>query len=313
MSLITDTWRQLVRRRLWPVALGLLAALAAVPVVLAREPEVVGGGASNAKAQAVTAGAEVTDPVVALAGDSPKDERRRVLGESKDPFTPAPSHKSKKSAKAAQDKPAAGTESSPADSSGGAVDGSGGSSGGGDSVEPVFELPDLDDPDTPEVTYPRYSVSVRFGGGDEEPQEDVIERGEALPSEDDPVAIYLGVSKDGKRAVFMLAETATTEGDGTCTPSPENCEALELAAGETEFIDVTDEDGKVRSYQLDVVKIHKGKGGSASSSKTAKAGLRTLRARELPYRYDARTGTVEKVGSRGLKDAAGVAAQGSSL
>jgi hypothetical protein len=255
----------------------------------------------------------VTEPVVALAGGSPKDARRRVLGESKDPFTPAPSHKSKKSAKAAQDEPATGTESSPADSSGGAVDGSGGSSGGGDSVEPVFELPDLDDPDTPEVTYPRYSVSVRFGGGDEELQEDVIERGEALPSEDDPVAIYLGVSKDGKRAVFMLAETATTEGDGTCTPSPENCEALELAAGETEFIDVTDEDGKVRSYQLDVVKIHKGKGGSASSSKTAKAGLRTLRARELPYRYDARTGTVEKVGSRGLKDAAGVAAQGSSL
>jgi hypothetical protein len=168
----------------------------------------------------------------------------------------------------------------------------------------VLELPELDDPDAPEVTYPRYSVSVRFGGGDEEAEDKVIERGEALPSEDDPVAIYLGVSKDGKRAVFMLAETATTEGDGTCTPSPENCEALELAAGETEFIDVTGEDGKVGSYQLDVVKIHKGSGGGASSA-TAKAGVRSLRSRELPSDYDARSGSAERIGIRALEGAVG--------
>ena len=38
MNVVTTTWRQLVRRRLWPVALLLLAALVAVPVLLAREP-----------------------------------------------------------------------------------------------------------------------------------------------------------------------------------------------------------------------------------------------------------------------------------
>ena len=273
MSLITDTWRQLVRRRLWPVALGLLAALAAVPVVLAREPEVA---PSPAKAQAATAGAEVTDPVVALAGESPKDARRRVLGESKDPFTPAPSHKSKKSAKAAQNEPAAGTESSPADSSGGAgaVDGSGGSSGGGDSVEPVFELPDLDDPDTPEVTYPRYSLSVRFGGGDEEPQEDVIERGEALPSEDDPVAIYLGVSKDGKRAVFMLDARRDDRGRRHLHAEPRaTARRSSWHAGETEFFDVADEDGKVRAVPARRGQDPQGQGRQRRRRrKTAKAG-----------------------------------------
>ena len=38
MTLITDTWRQLVERRLWPIALLLLAALVAVPVLLASNP-----------------------------------------------------------------------------------------------------------------------------------------------------------------------------------------------------------------------------------------------------------------------------------
>src|SRR3954470_15161253 len=39
MNVITDTLRQLVRRKLWPVALVLVGALAAVPLVLAKQPE----------------------------------------------------------------------------------------------------------------------------------------------------------------------------------------------------------------------------------------------------------------------------------
>ena len=39
MNVVTNTWRQLVRNKLWPVAVLLLAALVAVPVLLAREPE----------------------------------------------------------------------------------------------------------------------------------------------------------------------------------------------------------------------------------------------------------------------------------
>ena len=39
MSVVTSTWHQLVHRRLWPVAVVLLVALVAIPVVLARDPE----------------------------------------------------------------------------------------------------------------------------------------------------------------------------------------------------------------------------------------------------------------------------------
>ena len=39
MNLITDPFRGLVRKKLWPVALLLVAALVAVPFALAKEPE----------------------------------------------------------------------------------------------------------------------------------------------------------------------------------------------------------------------------------------------------------------------------------
>ena len=40
MNLITEPFRGLVRKKLWPVALLLVAALVAVPFTLAKEPEV---------------------------------------------------------------------------------------------------------------------------------------------------------------------------------------------------------------------------------------------------------------------------------
>ena len=39
MNTITEPLRALVRRKLWPVALLLVAALVAVPMLLAKQPE----------------------------------------------------------------------------------------------------------------------------------------------------------------------------------------------------------------------------------------------------------------------------------
>ena len=38
MSILNDTWRFLVQRRLWPVAILLVAAAVAVPMLLSEEP-----------------------------------------------------------------------------------------------------------------------------------------------------------------------------------------------------------------------------------------------------------------------------------
>ena len=83
MSVVTSTWHQLVHRRLWPVAVVLVVALVAIPVVLARDPE-----AAEVPAPAPVGGTNVDDslatPVVAEAAAEDGDRRRRVLGVRKD-------------------------------------------------------------------------------------------------------------------------------------------------------------------------------------------------------------------------------------
>ena len=85
MSAFTNLWRQLVQRRLWPVAILLVAALAAVPLALAKEPDpaapapALAGKDSGDSALAV-------QPIVAQASVADQTKRRSVLGTRKNPF-----------------------------------------------------------------------------------------------------------------------------------------------------------------------------------------------------------------------------------
>ena len=151
-------------------------------------------------------------------------------------------------------------------------------------------------------TYALNELTVRFGdaaSGDVGRKS--LKRLQPLPSAALPVLIYLGVLKDGKTAVFLVDHGVSAVGDGDCRPSPEECETLRLRAGETEFLDVTDEAGAVTAqYQLDLVKIHNSTTASASRAKaSSKAGQRLLKARVATdgptgYRWDASAGALER-------------------
>lgn len=254
MNAITTTWRQLVRRRLWPVAVLLLAALAAVPVLLAREPAVP---APIAPIAVTTADDTIAEPVVAKVTAEDRDRRRRVLGVRKDPFRPAPIKKAK-TAKADEAK----TESAPTKSSTDtSADGGGATETGG---EPAPE----------KKYYAPGTIIVRFGdaaGG--ELQRFAVNKLEALPDDELPLLVYMGLTKDGKKARFLVDAAVEVDGDGVCKPHPSSCETIELAVGETEFLDVLDpeaeeteseeEDGSeedaepelLAQFQLDLVDI----------------------------------------------------------
>ena len=117
-------------------------------------------------------------------------------------------------------------------------------------------------------TYPANSVIVRFGDA----KSDSLER-MLLPKlaplggegeDETPVLIYMGLTKDGKRAKFLVEASVEVDGDGVCKPHPSSCEVVELAVGETEFLDVFDPEAEVAEgedpepvaqYQLDLVDI----------------------------------------------------------
>ena len=84
--------------------------------------------------------------------------------------------------------------------------------------------------------------------------------------------IYIGVRKDGKTAEFLLDAGVSAVGDGECFPNTDACETLRLRAGETEFLDVTDETGAVtQQFQLDLLTIHNVKRDAKASRARTKS------------------------------------------
>jgi hypothetical protein len=307
MSVINDTWRFLAQRRLWPVAILLIAAAVAVPKLLASEPTAAPAPPA-ATVKSDQASVLAVEPIVAPASDADRKGRRHVLGSAKNPFkpkatpTPAP-----KPAKTAATNTAATTQS---------ATGPGGTTGG--------STPAATTPVTPAPAKKKYELNeltVRFGPSEDtaRPPRKDVKRLQALPSSEEPVLIYLGVLKDKKTAVFLVDSGIIAQGDGTCMPSRTTCETIHLKEGETEFLDVpgevtdaTEADiPPAAQYQLDVIKIRKkdttnAKQAKQSLARVSKSGRKILKARiagdgPLRYRYDERSGRLEKLSHKAYK------------
>jgi hypothetical protein len=326
MTVINDTWRFLVQRKLWPVAILLVAAAAAVPMLLGKDPAAPAAPATAAvKSDDSTL---TTEPVVALASDADRAQRRHVLGSPKDPFkpnaTPTPTPTPEAPASPAATTPGRAVATAPT-GGGTPVSTPAAPPAGTPSVPvsapsvPGFTTPMA--PVTPKKKYELYELTVRFGASaDAAPARRDVKRLEALPSADEPVLIYLGLLKDNKTAVFMVDSGVVAQGDGRCKPSPSTCETIRLKEGETEFFDVPSEsaDGSTDStssaqYELDVVKIRKtvttsAKKADAGLARVSASGRKILRARiagdgPLPYRYDQRSGKLQTLSGKAFKAA----------
>jgi hypothetical protein len=252
MNVLTTTWRQLVRRRLWPVAVLLVAALAAVPVLLSRDaaPVTAPEQPASVPAQPAKANDALAEPVVAKASAEDRSRRRRVLGVRKDPFTPAAAkkkHKAVKKVTKAKKTPAPETTKQEPTSS------------------PSTPAPSTSAPTTPvepapkKKVYAKDSLIVRFGDATSKLTRMNVKKLAALPNDPDvdPLLVYTGLTDHGKKAVFMVDASLEPSGDGNCKPHPANCETIELAVGETEFFDVLDDEtGTITAqYELDLVDI----------------------------------------------------------
>ena len=318
MSILTSTWHELLRRKLLPVAILLLAALVAVPFLLAKDPEPAAPVPTAADDTApAMAAAATADPVVTLVQDGERTERRRVLGVRKNPFEPAPVKPLKAESTTVRQTTTttsggASTDSADDKSSGGS---SAPSSGGGSPADvPSTTAPVAGgDENSAPKRHELYSLVVRFGASESDTLERTsLARLKPLPDAAEAALVYLGVTGDKKSAIFMVDSNVELQGDGVCSPSPVNCETIRLSEGETEFLDILDDEGRsTAQYQLDLVKIRRSTTASASAAKAARAkvsksGQRVLRAHQslsgpLRYRYDAKSGTVHRLKKRAYK------------
>ncbi len=264
MKAIRGVLQDLVERKLWPVAVLLLAAAVAVPVYLGRSASDTDAPlpptTQHADTKTSKAAVTIEDPA---AGDEGRGSVRNPFKQLHLPKA-TPTSTGSKSTKPATDTPAPSGGTGSGDGSQPKLPGSGSGGSGGDKGSGGGNS-DTDPLDT-------YHLTLKFGrtDGDQKTYKDVA-RLSPLPSADNPFFVYTGVLKDGKTAVFLLSSDATATGDGHCKPSAKSCQTIEVKQGDTEFFDRT-VDGQDVQYQLDIVRVFKK--GEASPTAAAAANER---------------------------------------
>jgi hypothetical protein len=258
---LTSIKADLLDKRLLPiVALVVLALVGAIAYA------VLGGSSSTStptaavQAPAATAAGlaiSQTTPETAVAETTGGASQQRK-GYSHNPFTPLPEVKAKTTTttKTASTTTGGGSSSSSGSSST--------SSGGSTPTTPS-------QPSTPAKPKTVYHVAVLFGvlPAGTTPQTATLTPYESLklltplPSAQQPLIVFRGVTAGGKSATFTLVGEAILRGQAACLPSASQCEAIDLRSGESEQLEYISATGQPVLYELRVVSIESSKASAA--------------------------------------------------
>jgi hypothetical protein len=268
-----DLWHDLCEKRLWPLALVLLAGLVAVPVLLAKPV----GDPGPPPAVRSTAAVEENDEGGRLAqvkldeGETANAGSTLGVFDPSDPFKPP-----KKVREAAEEDPGAGSQAGPGDQ---ATEDAGSGrppSGGGTSVDGVAIIvppppggdpsPPSDDAESVPVAY-KYVVDVTFTANGRTRRIKGMEKHDMLPGQASPLLIAMGVTEDGGNAVFLVDATLEGAGEGRCTPSGRECERAYIGPGSEHVF--TQDGGDTYTVRVDEIRKVEVKGAKASKAKVA--------------------------------------------
>jgi hypothetical protein len=261
---LTSVKADLLDRRLLPIV-----ALVALALVAAIAYTVLGGGSSAATPTAsVATGSTVSPGLAASQSTSEKAVAETTGGVSqqrhgyaRNPFTPLPEPKEKTQVAATS-----GSSPSSSTTSSSTSAGSGSQSSGGSSPTTPSQ------PSTPTKPKTVYHVSVQFGvipTGVTPAQAQLQTLNDVklltpLPSAQQPLIVFRGVTAGGKSATFTIAGEEILHGEGNCLPSASQCEAIDLKAGQTEQLEYISVTGQALLDELRVVSIVSDKATSAA-------------------------------------------------
>ena len=277
-ELFAQIKEDLTDRRLLPI----VAAVCALLVAAIAYAVLGGGGGSSSPVRPLPAPAALP-PGIAVTGataakavaETTDGYKQQKQGSARDPFIPltgpAPA-----STSAAASSPL--TASSSASSSTPASTPSSESSGGSGSSEPAKPSKPKSTPKPKTV----YDVAVKFGEVPPGVTPELAQLTEymklklqtALPSVQQPLVVFRGVTAHGTSATFTLVGEAILSGTGACLPSPQQCQAVDLKPGEIEQLDYLPPSGPSTVYELRVLSIegHVAKASSAKASAARRHG-----------------------------------------
>ena len=270
-GMMRSVFQDLVEKRLWPVALVLVVALIAIPVVLSKPAGSAPAPTPTAATTPATGSGSALSafqPVVSSEGSKSSEIRKALKGfKTKDPFevqglkTGTTGDEGSVQVEGGGDATATGGDSgSGSESSGSAAPQS--TSGSGESTGTTQSGP----------TFYTYTADVRFGKeGNLDKKR--LERFRALPSSENPVIVFMGVTVDGENAVFLVSSASGTTGEGDCQPD-DTCTFLYMTPGQQQAFESVDGNNQVVTYVLKLLDINVEKTEAPEGTSSAKSSTR---------------------------------------
>jgi hypothetical protein len=276
MRPVRNLFNELVERRLWPVALLLVLALVAVPLLLSKP-----AGSTDADTSAATMPTEAPAAAAAAArkpGDTPPGGEPVVsVAQADEPNAPLRGHA--KNPFRQQHVEAETATSTSSTSSGGSSGDSAGSTGTGSTGGTGSQ------PQAPVKVYWYPSIDVRFGhAGTALRLIEDLPPLTALPRAQRPVVIFLGVlRRDPDTAGFLISSDVHVQGTyrRACFPERNPCLAITMRRGDVVFFDYTEADGTVVQYELGLVNLTRRVTDSPAKASAAYARSSRLGRRAL--------------------------------
>jgi hypothetical protein len=280
---LTDLWNDLREKRLWPVALVLLAGLIAVPVVLTKHSEEPPPAPAASDARTAPEPKELKGLAgVKLAESAVNNGSRLDTFDPSDPFRPPSKVLNASQAESQTDTGQAGP--GPASASSGST-GSTGSTG--DTGPSVPTSPYTGGGDTqgghdysqPKTARYIYVVDATFIANGRRRRVKGMERLDMLPHRASPLLLFLGVSANAGNAVFLVDSTLQAAGEGKCKPGAERCAFLYIGPGsEHEFVNDQGDSYTLRIDEIRKVKVGRAAKASRKKNKKKKGKGATSRA-----------------------------------
>jgi len=272
-------------RKLLPVAVGLILALVAAPVLLLEPAQEAPGGPapSAAPERSSLAAVELENQDAGSSGSSLAEF------DTRDPFA-ARRPRRRSDAEQAPGPSADGGESAPSPSPTPSADAAAESRV---PLKPLSPAPSPARPNDAPSPEPRRvpkaalrmseqkeraeedqemteTVDVKAGRRGDERLRRYVKRLDLLPSERSPLLVFVGTSLSGRSAVFLVDADLTVSGDGACEPSPRNCSFLTLRP-DRRHDQAFFEDSKGRKWSLKLLEIGEMPVERALEQQTARA------------------------------------------
>jgi hypothetical protein len=247
----SDVVYDLRQRNLLLPVIGLLIALVAVPVLIAKGGSAGSVGPFGFGTTSAQSSPESENAVVAYHPGVRNYKKRLDKLSAKNPFTQqftnAPASAASKDSTSLGEALGGSTGSTGVGggSTGGGGTGTGGGGGGGNSPGKVKQ--------TTKTTYYWWQADVQVGeSGTQAPTMNNVKPFQFLPAPEKPVLTYIG-TLSGSQAVFLVSkDVSSIGGEGTCFPSVDACQLLGVNAGKGADL-IYGPDGK--TYHVQVLRV----------------------------------------------------------